>query len=184
MVMTLRRHNPPHLGLAIVWYLWLMISTNRFVIFLRDEYEWRGAWEEGPDLFCFHFVWGSNLRSVSDVGSLSCSADMVGGWSVVPSLCRLRSKWDSHSSEISCNPFCSSFTTHVICVHQSYWGLLGFIWSCSAHSTTFLLYGSSFPQTQWEFVNHNKKNSQMNDWECFHTWNSGPRFCLSLQWSG
>lgn len=34
MVMTLRRHNPPHLGPAIVWYLWLMISTNRFVIFL------------------------------------------------------------------------------------------------------------------------------------------------------
>lgn len=43
-----------------------MISTNRFVIFLRDEYEWRGAWEEGPDLFGFHFVLGSNQRSVSD----------------------------------------------------------------------------------------------------------------------
>lgn len=66
MVMTLRRHNPPHLGPTIVWYLWLMISTNRFVIFLRDEYEWRGAWEEGPDLFGFHFVLGSNQRSVSD----------------------------------------------------------------------------------------------------------------------
>ena len=43
-----------------------MISTNRFVIFLWDEYEWRGAWEEGRDLFCFHFVLGSNRRSVSD----------------------------------------------------------------------------------------------------------------------
>lgn len=66
MVMTLRRHNPPHLGPAIVWYLWLMISTNRFVIFLWDEYGWRGVWEEGCDLFCFHFVLGSNRRSVSD----------------------------------------------------------------------------------------------------------------------
>lgn len=66
MVMTLRRHNPPHLGPAIVWYLWLMISTNRFVIFLRDEYEWKGAWEEGCDLFCFHFVLSSNQISVSD----------------------------------------------------------------------------------------------------------------------
>lgn len=66
MVMTLRRHNPPHLDPAIVWYLWLMISTNRFVIFLWDEYEWMRAWEEGCDLFCFHFVLSSNQRSVSD----------------------------------------------------------------------------------------------------------------------
>lgn len=43
-----------------------MISTNRFVIFLWDEYEWKGAWEEGCDLFSFHFVLGSNQRSVSD----------------------------------------------------------------------------------------------------------------------
>ena len=50
----LRRHNPPHLGPAIVWYLWLMISTNRFVIFLWDEYEWR---EHGKRLvICLVFI--------------------------------------------------------------------------------------------------------------------------------
>lgn len=94
MVMTLRRHNPLHLGPAIVWYLWLMISPNRFVVFLWDEYEWRGAWEEGSDLFCFHFVLGSDQRSVSDgaVSALCFAVQTRGG--------RVFSDWMDFQTEV------------------------------------------------------------------------------------
>lgn len=162
MVMTLRRHNPPHLGPAIVWYLWLMISTNRFVIFLWDEYEWRAAWEEGCDLFCFHFVLGSNRRSVSD---RDASALCLGG--------RLFSdgRTDSHTSVFHINPIWSFSSARVILVCQRYW------WLCVIHNVqlislvlhfffskyfTSLLYGSSFPP-KWpknEFVVHCKNKFQ------------------------
>lgn len=40
-----------------------------------------GAWEEGPDLFCFHFILGSNRRSVSDgdVSALHLFVQTQGG---------------------------------------------------------------------------------------------------------
>lgn len=61
-----------------------MISTNRFVVFLRDEYEWRGAWEEGRHLFGFHFVLGSDRRSVSDGDASALCLAVPTRWEVLP----------------------------------------------------------------------------------------------------
>lgn len=92
MVMTLRRHNPLHLGPAIVWYLWLMISTNRFVIVWLAEYE-RREHGKSRDLFSFHFVLGSDQRSVSDVSDLHLSLQTHTHTEVFPHWMDLNSEW-------------------------------------------------------------------------------------------
>lgn len=89
MVMTLRRHNPAHLGLKIVWYLWLMIGTNRSVMFLVGEYESKGSMGKGLWFVLFSFCFGG--QTTDWFQACACSLSLC----VVTQAARIFSDWSN-----------------------------------------------------------------------------------------